>query len=126
MNWSYPAAIRVLRVMQRNGWTCTAWQCQQAYRSAAPHSDVASARELLRALGAAGDPVPCDRAGSSEADRDVHLYHLRQDCLHYARFILAYESKRKTGQGRRPDLEALRSLGNSTQATLFNMIPLQP
>ncbi|HUS79701.1 MAG TPA: hypothetical protein VMW48_06490 [Vicinamibacterales bacterium] len=126
MNWSYPAAIRVLRVMQRNGWTCTAWQCETAYRSAAPHSDVASARELLAALGAEGDPIPCARAGTSEADRDVHLYRLRADCIHYARFVLAYEAKRKNGQGRRPDLEALRGLGNARQATLFNMIPLQP
>jgi len=122
VHWSYPAAIRVLRVLRRCGWSCTAWQCQTAYRSAAPHSDVASLRALLLELGVGGEPIPSRPAGASETGRSVNVWTLRPDCWDLARAILAWEDAHPDGNGR-AHLDEIRALAAArrpaAQAALF-------
>lgn len=121
MHWSYPAAVRVLRVLRRKGWSCTAWDCQQTYRSAAPHSDVASLRALMAELGAHGDAIPSQSAGVSERGRQVSAWTLRKGCHNLARAVLRWERDNPDRNGRH-HLTEIRDLARgacSGQAALF-------
>ena len=105
MHWSYPAALRFLRVLRGHGWTATTWQVQEAYRTAAPHSDAASLRCLLHECGVERwqDSVCCEFTGTSEDDRRVHRYWIPRHLRELALRILAHEAANPTPRGQRPD-----------------------
>ena len=133
MNWSYPAAISVLKVMQRNGWTCTAWQLESADRTAAPHSDVAGVRELMCTLGAPDwrNSVSCTQSGTSTGGdgrkRKVFVYALRSDCIRLARIMLGFERSRGDAAGSRPDFRVVREgLAMMGEHALSPFAPTEP
>ena len=111
MHWSYPAALRFLRVLRARGWTATTWQVLDATRSAAVHSDAASVRSLFRECGVDDwqGSVGCELTGRSEEGRRVHRYWIPDRLRELAARVLQHESTNPTRRGSRPDFTHQRA-----------------
>jgi len=122
MHWSYPAALRFLRVLRAHGWQATTWQIGEAYRTAAAHSDAASVRAMFRECGVEDwqGSVGCEFVTRSEEDRHVYRYWIPRGLRDLAERVLRWEREHPTPRGARPDFVALGRPARVEQASLFS------
>jgi len=127
VNWSYPAAVRVLGELRGRQWSATTWALQEAYRTVAVHSDIASVRGMFQDLGLADwqDSVECIHVGwqgesNMPFSRKVYRYTVPPAWRARCERVLGYAAAHPARPGRRPPLAVLtRVVESAGQAALF-------